>query len=157
MRDEDEEVYRKHAEELTRFATFLVGPDHAPDVVSDAVLSAFSSRSWPAVGDRRAYLLRSVLNAARMLARSSARRREREQRAAGPEPERALGPDLDDGRDALALVARLSARQRAVVYLAYWEDLDPAASAGLLGISEGAVRRHLARGRSALRRMLDAD
>ena len=74
MRDEDEDVYRKHAEELTRFATFLVGPDDAPDVVSDAVLSAFSSRSWPAVDDRRAYLLRSVLNAARMLARSSARR-----------------------------------------------------------------------------------
>ena len=86
MRDEDEEVYRKHAEELTRFATFLVGPDHAPDVVSDAVLSAFSSRSWPAVGDRRAYLLRSVLNAARMLARSSAQRHERER--ARPAPSR---------------------------------------------------------------------
>jgi DNA-directed RNA polymerase specialized sigma24 family protein len=35
----DEEVYAKHAEELTRFATGLVGPADAADVASAAVLS----------------------------------------------------------------------------------------------------------------------
>jgi RNA polymerase sigma factor (sigma-70 family) len=54
-------------------------------------------------------------------------------------------------------VARLSLRQRAVIVLTYWDDLDPAAIAGLLDISDGSVRRHLARGRSRLKEVLDAD
>ncbi len=52
-------------------------------------------------------------------------------------------------------VSRLSPRQRAVVFLTYWDDLDPGSIAGLLGISDGAVRRHLARARATLRRNLD--
>jgi RNA polymerase sigma factor (sigma-70 family) len=54
----------------------------------------------------------------------------------------------------LDAIGRLSVRQRAVVYLTYWDDLDPAATAELLGISEGSVRRHLARARANLRRTL---
>jgi DNA-directed RNA polymerase specialized sigma24 family protein len=46
--------YRRVAGELTRYATALVGPHDAPDVVSDAVLGLFRSRSWPTVTDRRA-------------------------------------------------------------------------------------------------------
>jgi RNA polymerase sigma factor (sigma-70 family) len=52
-------------------------------------------------------------------------------------------------------VQRLSLRQRAVVFLTYWEDLGPASVAELLGISEGAVRRHLARARARLKEVLD--
>jgi RNA polymerase sigma factor (sigma-70 family) len=48
----------------------------------------------------------------------------------------------------------LSERQRAVVYLTYWDDLDPPRIAELLGISDGAVRRHLARARHHLRKTL---
>ena len=153
MRDEDERIYRKHAEELTRFATFLVGPSDAPDVVSDAVLRAFTSRAWPSVVEHRPYLFRAVSNEARMHHRSSARRREREHRGAALDRH---DPESDSG-DALALVARLSPRQRSVVYLAYWDDLDVTSTAELLGISEGSVRRHLARGRASLRRMFDDD
>jgi DNA-directed RNA polymerase specialized sigma24 family protein len=43
----DEELYRKHADELTRFATGLVGPGEASDVVSAAVFRAMTSRHWP--------------------------------------------------------------------------------------------------------------
>jgi RNA polymerase sigma factor (sigma-70 family) len=53
-------------------------------------------------------------------------------------------------------VAGLSVRQRAVVVLTYWADLDPRAVAERLGISEGSVRRHLARARARLREVLDA-
>jgi DNA-directed RNA polymerase specialized sigma24 family protein len=53
-------------------------------------------------------------------------------------------------------VARLSMRQRAVVVLTYWADLAPPAVAERLGISEGSVRRHLARARARLREVLDA-
>lgn len=45
----------------------------------------------------------------------------------------------------------LSARQRACVYLAYWEDLGAAEIADCLGIGEGTVKRFLSRARSRLR------
>jgi RNA polymerase sigma-70 factor (ECF subfamily) len=54
----------------------------------------------------------------------------------------------------LDAIGRLSVRQRAVVYLTYWDDLEPADAAERLGISEGSVRRHLARARANLRRTL---
>lgn len=151
-RDEDDRIYRKHGDELSRFATFLVGPDDAPDVVSSAVLRALSSPAWARVEHHRAYLFRAVLNEARVQHRTTARRRAREQRSATPE----AVDEIDTLSDVLDMVRRLSPRQRAVVYLAYWDDLAPAVIAQVLGVSEGSVRRHLARARAALRRMLDA-
>jgi RNA polymerase sigma-70 factor (ECF subfamily) len=91
-----------------------------------------------------------VLNAARSRRRAELRRRVREARYAPPniaEPEE-IRPEV------LEAIARLSVRQRAVVYLTYWDDLDQAAAAELLAISEGSVRRHLARARANLRRTL---
>jgi DNA-directed RNA polymerase specialized sigma24 family protein len=41
----DEEVYRKYADDLVRFAMGLVGSCDADDVVSGAILRAFSSPS----------------------------------------------------------------------------------------------------------------
>jgi len=61
-------------------------------------------------------------------------------------------PEIGD--EVLEAVARLSPRQRAVVFLTYWDDLDPAAVASTLGLGEGSVRRHLARARARLRKML---
>jgi hypothetical protein len=63
----DEEIYEKHADELIRFATGLVGATDAADVVSSAVLSCITSRPWPAVSNSRAYLFQGVLTAARQL------------------------------------------------------------------------------------------
>ena len=57
--------------------------------------------------------------------------------------------------DVLAAVSRLSVQQRASVVLTYWEDLPPADVAARLGISEGSVKRHLARARSRLKELLD--
>ncbi|MDQ6949667.1 MAG: hypothetical protein M3256_26325 [Actinomycetota bacterium] len=47
-------MYRQHAHELSRLATVLVGSADAADVVSDAVVSALSSPSWPTVLNHRA-------------------------------------------------------------------------------------------------------
>ena len=58
------EVYREHAAELVRYATVLVGPTDAADVVADAVLGAFGSRVWPTVTHHRAYLYRAVYHRA---------------------------------------------------------------------------------------------
>ena len=148
----DAALYERHSRELVRFATAITGPTDAADIVADAVVSAMSARSWPSVTNKRAYLYRSVLNTARNNSRSSQRRRSRELRVA--EPDRVDDPlPRPDVFDA---VRSLSPRQRAVTYLTYWEDQTPTAIADLLDISEGTVKRHLARAREQLRRKLDA-
>ena len=45
-------------------------------------------------------------------------------------------------------------QQRAVIFFAYWQDLDVTAIARLLGVSDGTVRRQLARARGRLREVL---
>jgi RNA polymerase sigma-70 factor (ECF subfamily) len=149
-RPSDEEVYAAAAPELTRFAAGLVGPSDAADVVADAVISALRSRAWPTAGDRRAFLFRAVLLTSKSWHRSERRRRDRETRfARATVPE--APPTLDDVEDALDC---LSTQQRAVVFLTYWSDLDPRAVAALLGVSEGTVRKQLARARKRLREVL---
>jgi RNA polymerase sigma-70 factor (ECF subfamily) len=145
-----EELYAKHAEALTRFATGLVGPSDAADVVSDAVLRCLASDRWLEVRDPRPYLYRAVLNQARQSHRGTMRRTAREARIAPPEAVDA--PEVSP--EVLEAVARLSLRQRAVIVLTYWEDLEPAQIAIRLQIGEGSVRRHLARARARLREEL---
>lgn len=146
----DEEIYRKYADDLLRFAMGLVGRSDAPDVVSAAVLRAISAGSWPSVSNHRAYLYRAVLNQARNEHRDRQRRWDKELRI--DSGSRSHMPDYRP--EVLAAVKRLSVQQRAVVVLSYWEDLPADDIAERLGISEGSVRRHLARARSKLRGML---
>lgn len=147
-------VYRRHADELIRYATALVGPVDAPDVVVDGVMSAFRSASWPTVANQRAYLYRAVLNRALSERRSNGRRRRREALAAGRESVGGPTPESGSSLDAQRALAGLSAQQRAVVYLTYWDDLTPSQVADLLGVGEGTVRKQLARAREQLRRTL---
>lgn len=149
--DADLELYRRHARELTRYATALVGPDDAPDVVSEAVLAAFAAPAWSSVDNPRAYLYRAVLHRARSWHRSAGRREHRERLAARPDAVAPTEPSIDAHR----ALARLSAQQRAVVYLTYWDDCTPAQIADLLDVGEGTVRKQLARARHHLRRILD--
>jgi RNA polymerase sigma factor (sigma-70 family) len=147
-----EEAYRKYSDELIRFATGLVGPSDASDIVSSAMASCIGSQSWGSVRDPRRYLFRSVLNEARQAKRSDLRRVAREARATLS----SIASRADDVRpEILAALAALSVRQRAVIVLTYWDDLAPAAVATRLGIGEGSVRRHLARARKQLRTVLD--
>jgi RNA polymerase sigma-70 factor (ECF subfamily) len=147
------EVYREHAAELVRYATVLVGPTDAADVVADAVLGAFGSRVWPTVTNRRAYLYRAVYPRALDLRRGAARRHRREAVTASSDSVVGAEPSLDAQR----ALDHLPAQQRAVVFLTYWADLTPAQAAELLDVSEGTVRKQLARARTTLRRVLDVD
>jgi RNA polymerase sigma factor (sigma-70 family) len=150
----DAEIYEECAPTLMRLAAVLVGPSDAPDVVADAVVRALASPRWRAVSNRPTYLTRAVQNEARRKWRSDARRSRRERRAglasftAVPEP-------ADSDPELIAAIRGLSARQQTVVVLTYWEDMTPAAVALRIGISEGAVKRHLARARTNLRKVLD--
>ncbi len=150
--DEAEEMYRRHADELMRFATSLVGPSDAADTVSIAFLGALGAGALARSENPRAYLYRCVLNAARSTARSSDRRHRREHAVASNHPTTSPAPEADP--EVWSALGRLSERQRAVLYLTYWLDMDPAGIADLLDITPGAVKKHLDRGRRALRPML---
>ena len=147
---DNEQVYRSYAAELTRYATGLVGPFDAADVVIDACLRAFSSRNWPDVTNRKAYLYRAVLSVATDHHRSTLSRRLRELKTASPE----LTPTQEVDVDVLNAVERLSVQQRAAVLLTYWSDLPVETVADRMGISTGAVKRHLARARKHLEEWL---
>jgi RNA polymerase sigma factor (sigma-70 family) len=146
-----EEAYRKWADELTRYATALVGPSAAADLVGDAFTILFSrgEDAWREVREPRSYLYRAVLNSALMDARGSARRRHREMRWLAEPPRSELLSDPS----VRAALARLSVQQRAVTFLTYWHDMSPAMVASLLEISEGSVKRQLARARATLRKV----
>jgi RNA polymerase sigma factor (sigma-70 family) len=147
-----EEAYRTWAGELTRYAAAIVGPSGAADLVADAftVVLGRGDGAWSEVRDPRAYLYRSVMNAALMEARGAARRHRREMRWLA-EPQR--GQLLSDPSVRAAL-ERLSVQQRAVTFLTYWHDMSPSTIASMLHISEGSVKRQLARARSTLREVL---
>lgn len=147
---DNEQVYRSYAAELTKYATGLVGPFDASDVVTDACLKAFSSRQWPEVVNRRAYLYRAVLSVATDHHRSTLSRRLRELKTAPSESTPAFEVDVD----VLRAVERLSVQQRAAVLLTYWADLPAEAVAQRMGVSTGAVKRHLARARKHLEEWL---
>lgn len=147
-----EDAYRKWADDLVRYATALVGSGEASDLVAESfagVLRAGDAR-WQAVRDPRAYLFRVVCNNARMSGRGR-RRRERRELVWLPSAEHA-DPHADGS--VLHVLSRLSLQQRAVTFLTYWEDMSVGEIAGVLGVSEGSVKKQLARARAALRKEL---
>jgi RNA polymerase sigma factor (sigma-70 family) len=146
----DEELYEQHAAELIRFATTLVGPSHAEDVVANAVIRSMASRAWPTVAAPRAYLFRAVLNEARSVGRSDRRRIRREQTVAHHETEDAATISVEV-RDAMA---RLSLRERSVLYLSYWHELPIAEVATTLGLSRRSTERALTDARRNLEERL---
>lgn len=146
----DAEVYARHATELVRFATVLVGPAGADDLVAEAVARAFAHPSWAAVTRRRAYLHRAVLNEARQTERARARRWRREQRAAPIE--RIEPPEVRP--EVLAAVRSLKPRQRAIVFFTFWQDRTTADIADELGTTARTVQRELADARRRLEEAL---
>lgn len=126
-----------------------------PQTSSRSLSWALGSPDWSRVENHRAYLYRSVLNAARTDARSSGRRSRREE-AAGRDVATTITVTAADP-DIWRAVSALSDRQRAVVYLTYWMDMTTEQIAGLLDLSTGSVKKHLDRGRTALRSTLGGE
>ena len=142
------EAYEKHSADLICYATALVGAQEAEDVVADAILRIFRTTDWDRVVEARGYLFRCVLNEVRRRARRTPLARASARLLIERSDDHA--PALDE----LGVFRKLSARERAVVYLAYWEDTAIADIADTLAISDGAVRRYLARARTKLREEL---
>ncbi len=139
-------------EPCLRAVVAVVGsPQLAEDQVAEAFAKAWAS--WPKVRRhpaQRAWVVRTALNAGA----SWWRHRRRELPLAGHD---LTAPgDLDDGLDARLLTAiwRLPPRQREVIALRIFLDLDTATIARQLGIKAGTARMHLSRGVTALRHEL---
>lgn len=144
---DDAAIWRKHSEELTRYATVLVGPDEAEDVLSIVVERVLRrSGSLAALDDPRPYLFRAVLNESRgFLRRSRLVPWER----GYVEETVAYRPEIAEA------VGALPERQRAAVYLTYWRDLPIREVADLMGCRPGTVKRYLHLSRNRLRKVLE--
>lgn len=147
-----EDSYRKWSDDLSRYATALVGPGDAGDLVAEAfsTLLARGEVHWATIREPRAYLYRMVLNGAHMAHRGRQRRQRRELRwSDGP-----LHGELITQPEVRMALTRLTPQQRAVTFLTYWEDMTPAQVGHTLHVSEGTVKRQLARARTTLRQAL---
>lgn len=86
---------------------------------------------------------------------SSRRRAWQREHPVAEVPDQVSLSSLDPAEDRRGLwpaLARLSAQQRAVLVLRYYEDLTEAEIAAVLGCSAGAVKTHAARGLDRLRK-----
>jgi RNA polymerase sigma-70 factor (ECF subfamily) len=148
--DETDALWRAHSTRLIAYATYLVGPGDAHDVVADAFIRVASQAVDGRIEQPDTYLLRAVRNQANSLRRSRSRRWKRDLAGIGP----ASITQQDSYAEVRRAIAQLSLAQRSVVFLVYWEDRTEADAAELLGISQSTVRRHLERARIHLRKGL---
>ena len=146
------EYFRGSWEPCLRAVVAVVGsPQSAEDQVAEAFAKAWVSwrkvRRHPAP---RAWVVRTALNTG-----ASWWRRRRRELPLADHDVTALG-DLGDGLDTTLLTAlwRLPPRQREVIALRIFLDLDTDTIARQLGIEAGTVRMHLSRGVTALRHEL---
>ncbi|HTN99581.1 MAG TPA: sigma-70 family RNA polymerase sigma factor [Microthrixaceae bacterium] len=152
-----DEFYRAEFTGLVVLAVGVTGQRlGAEDLVQEAMLDAF--RRWDRVGayeNPRAWVRKVVVQRA---VKSS--KKAKNERAAGAR--RLLSAVEPDGwiefdpvvRDALL---GLPSQQRAAMALHYLEDLSVRDTAELLGVADGTVKSHLARGRLHLGATLKSD
>jgi RNA polymerase sigma-70 factor (sigma-E family) len=155
------DLFRDHHLELVRLALLMVGDvATAEDVVQDAFERLH--RGWhglrqPSSG--LAYVRSSVLNGCRSVHRRAAVARKHVPRLAAPAGTNA--PDAaaaaDDRGEMAAALRLLPRRQREVLVLRYYLDLDVAEIAGTLRITPSSVRATNTRGLAALARALRED
>jgi RNA polymerase sigma-70 factor (sigma-E family) len=148
------EFYREAKDECLFAVVVSVGDrDTAQDLVDEAFARAWAS--WRTVSRHpapAAWVVRTALNTS--ISRWRRRRREvavpdlalvADRPAAGGAAGSSVDPRI------MAALLRLPARQRQVVALRLFLDLDTAGTAQVLGIAPGTVQAHLGRAMAALR------
>lgn len=144
MLDELEALYRERMGAYTRAAAAIAGDEESGrDAVQEAFAKAVRQRGrFRGEGSLEAWVLRIVVNSARDVRRRRARRLD----VPAPTAERA---------EALGLpLELLTERQREVLFLHYYADLDYATIAHALAISPGTVAATLSVARRTLRQAL---
>ncbi len=149
-----------HYPRVVRSLTAIGGNrEMAADATQEAFLKAYARwRRIRRYSAPEAWVRRVALNRLNDMRKAEQRRRAREARVAEPEgaDDTALAGVDGDG-DVTALLARLPERQRAAMALYYVDDLSVREVARVMKISNGAVKFHLNRGRSALAGLLEGE
>jgi RNA polymerase sigma-70 factor (sigma-E family) len=138
---------------LYRTAYLLLGEHGAAEDLAQAALTK-TYVAWGRIREPEAafgYARSVLLNEARSLFRRSSWRREL---PSDELPEQPHESDLSARPAVLDALRLLPPRQRAVVVLRYYEDLDVARTAELLGCSTGTVKSQTSDALSKLRRLL---
>jgi RNA polymerase sigma-70 factor (sigma-E family) len=151
------EFYREFKDECLLTVLVSVGDqDTAQDLVAEAFARAWAS--WKTVAEHPApvaWVVRTALNA------NISRWRRRRREIAIPDPGvitacpvRSAASDSPVDPGIIAALTRLPVRQREVVALRLFLDLDTARTAEVLGIAPGTVQAHLGRALATLRQDL---
>lgn len=153
QQDEFAEFYAGARDDCLRAVLASTGDRQAAEeCVAEAFARAWAS--WRTVRQHpapRAWVVRTALNQS-----VSRWRRRRREVPLGASAER-LAPEAGTGAvdaEILAVLGGLPERQRQVVALRIFLDLDTAGTARVLGIAPGTVTAHLARATAALRTQL---
>ena len=150
-------LFRAHYSDLLGLAVVLTGDRaSAEDLVQDVFARTY--RHWHRVRDHEralAYLRAGVANGARSRLRRIAVAR----RHASPPPADIASAEehavlAEEHAEVLRELHRLPGRQRQVLAMRYYADLDDAAIAAALSIAPSSVRVHAHRGLAALTRKL---
>jgi RNA polymerase sigma factor (sigma-70 family) len=146
-----EALYRQRHAHFVRVARAITGDrERAVEAVQDAFADAVRSRgSFRADGSLEAWVWRAVVNAAR-----TALRRPLVEVGSALPPEAELAAPASVGELA-PLVAQLPERQRLVVFLRYYADLDYRTIAEALGVEIGTVSATLAAAHGNVLRALE--
>jgi len=159
MQATDEAEFKAYAaarmRELRRTAFLLCGDwHHADDVVQTVLTKLYLNWTKVQQRDRLDAYVRTMLVRATFDRRRKLSWRREVSSAALPEaPSRASG-NVEDRLLLFDALAKMPPRQRAVVVLRFWEDLDVAETAAVLDCSQGTVKSQSARGLAKLRELL---
>jgi DNA-directed RNA polymerase specialized sigma24 family protein len=153
--DDLEALYRTRYGAFVRVAAAIAGGEtRGADAVQDGFVRAITSRAaFRGEGTLEAWVWRIVVNSARATRRQG-------QSGTGPadtvEPHEPVWPGRGDGdpRGVHARLAALPERERMVVFLRYFADLDYRSIAKALDIEVGTVSATLHAAHTALRRSL---
>jgi RNA polymerase sigma-70 factor (ECF subfamily) len=143
--DEDGAVFTACRLDLLRYATALVGPSEAEDVVMTVVGRTVRRVRLAELDNPKGYLLRGVLNEARGRGR---------RRRTVPLDGDLAGHDRQGLAEVLDVLMSLPVRQRAAVYLHYWERAPISEIAEAMGVGSGTVKRYLYLARQKLKGVL---
>jgi RNA polymerase sigma-70 factor (sigma-E family) len=153
-----DEYVRVRGPALVRLAWLIAGDRHlGEDLVQEVLTRAYPRwRKILSGGQPDVYLRRMLVNA------HVSWRRKRSSGEVADGAERVDRADrVDIGAEAVErdavwrLINRLPPNQRVAIVLRFYEDLDDADIAEILGCSPATVRTHLMRGIAALRQRLD--
>ncbi|KAA9161082.1 SigE family RNA polymerase sigma factor [Amycolatopsis acidicola] len=151
------EYFAAKRDSVRRTAYLLCGDWHRADDLAQTAFVALHRR-WHKIRDRDAtdaYLRKTLIRASIDESRRPWRREQQTERLPEPEP---TGVRLDEQvatrADLMAGLREVPPKQRAVLVLRYFEGLDVAGVAKVLGCSEGNVKSQTARGLAHLRTAL---